>query len=413
MTSLEELMSMETEEAELIPEILPVDARLSIKGQVPDLIALFERAASVSPAKEIIAGTGFALLESFLPTLHEVGYVRITATDARQTISVMTDKVSVAREGAVLLPAKRMVEILKMAPKESARIDVLGAEASILSGRAHWVVQTPSGSSLPAIPSPEGIPMHTVPREGLLVALSGVRKAVASTSGRPALAQVLIEKGLVTASDGGRIHRMVVPSFPKDLTMCVPRDSVDELMKALKAGTDELIEVGASDSLLVFKIDTDVLMVQRLLIGFPDVEAQILTPAFSNLNTLTVDTTDLAETVARVRVNSDPDYASIFLSLVPGKKTADGISWSLAVRARDRQHNTAQETLACMWSGSSKARELCLNHKYLTDLLTSYNSELAIFKVGDDTKTQRFSLFIEDSETGFTGVISQMRSDFM
>jgi DNA polymerase III sliding clamp (beta) subunit (PCNA family) len=131
------------------------------------------------------------------------------------------------------------------------------------------------------------------------------------------------------------------------------------------------------------------------------------------LNTLTVDTADLADTIARVRVNSDPDYASIFLTLVPGKKTADGISWSLAVRARDRQHNTAQETIECSWSGSSKARELCLNHKYLSDLLASYDSELAIFKVGDDTKTQRHALFIEDSATGFTGVISQMRSEFM
>lgn len=411
MSDLLNLAEMEHIDPEYIPEILPVDARLSMRGPVATFIELFDRAVSVSPAKEVIPGTGFALLETFVSTDSEVAHARITATDGEQTVSVVADGINVLMAGSVLIPGRRMLDILKLAPSTMVRIEVLGNTATIRSERAQWTVQTPVGDSLPPLPTGEGIDMHSVPRKSLLTALVVARRAVAATSARPALMQASIELGHITACDGGRVHRQTIDNFPQGLSLSIPLKVMDELVKSLKASESEFVQVGSNNFHLVFKIDSDSIIAQRLLIRFPDVENLLLGPAMSNQHSLTIDPKELAEVIKRVRVNSDPDFAAIYLALIPGKKDSGGLAThTLAVRARDRVGNTSQEVLECQWVGPNKARELCVNHRNLSDFLASYSGELAIFKIGDDTKSVRSPLFLEDKTLGFTGVVQQMRA---
>jgi DNA polymerase III sliding clamp (beta) subunit (PCNA family) len=410
---LEELAELEHEDPEYVPEILPVDARLSLRGPVARFIELFERAASVSPKKEIIPGTGYSLIEGFAADSSATSYVKISATDGEQTISVVVEGIKVAMAGAVLVPAQKILEILKRTPTDSVKLEVLGNSATLRSGRAQWTVQTPTGDSLPPTPDISDIELHSVGRKPLLRGLEVARKAVAGTAARPALMQAQVRDGAITAADGGRVHRQRVDGLTDELDFAIPVRVMDELMSALRASDAEKIELGASDYHLVFQIDQDSLIAQRLLIPFPDVDPLLLGPAFSNQNSLGVDSNQLAEVVKRVRVNADPDYSGIYLVLVPGQKDTEGtLMWSLAVRARDRIGNSAQELMECRWIGSSKPREVCVNHRYLSDLLTSYNQDDAIFRLGEDTKSVKNPLFIEDTALGFSGIVQQMRGEF-
>lgn len=414
VNDLSSLAEMEHEDQEFIPEILPVDARLSIKGDVSKLISLFERAASVTPIKETILGTAFALLEAFPTSTSEVAYVRITASDGEQTVSVIVDGLSVLMGGAVLVPPKRILDILKLAPSTTAKLEILGNTAIIRSSRAQWTVQTPVGDSLNTIPDVESISLFPVPVDSFLAALTMARRAASTLSSRDSLMQLLIRGGTITGCDGGRLHRADLPGFPSSADLTIPIRVVDELAKSLRGTDSELFQMGYDDRILVFRIDQNSVIAQRLLLPFPSVETLLLGPAFSNQNSLTVNTKELSDVVKRMRINADPDYAGIFLSLQPGKKDAQGqLAWSLAVKTKDRQGNASQEVIECQWNGSGKPPEICLNHHYLSDFLAAYSGEFSSFKVGDDGKTHKSPLFLEDHTVGFTGIIQQMRADWL
>jgi DNA polymerase III sliding clamp (beta) subunit (PCNA family) len=407
---LSDLIDLEADDPEMVPEILPVDARLSIRGSASKIATLFSRAASVTPTTETISGTGFAQLEAFVETSDSTAFARITATDGDLVVSVAVDGIIVAMEGSVLLPPKKILDILKIAPSEQVQITVLGNAATIRSGRAQWTVATPIGDALPPSADVSDVELVPVPRDSFLRALAVARRCMGVPGGRMALMQAEIREGSITATDGSRVHRQRIKGIPDEIMMSIPTKVMDELIRALRISKAQEVLLGHDDYHLVFQIDSDTLVGNRLMVPFPDIENLLLGPAFSNEFSLNVEVAELAAVVARVRINSDPDYSAVTLSLVPGKKDDLGdIQWTLNVRSRDRSGNNAQESMECQFTGSTKARDISLNHKHLDQFLKSFSGGTAIFKVGEDTKTKRTPLFLHDEEVGFTGIIQQMR----
>lgn len=407
MTTLLALAELENSEEELVPEILPVDARLSVKGQVSVLVDLFERAVAVAPVKEVIQGTSFVLIESFQATTTHVSYVQVTATDGEHSIAVLDDSLTINMAGAALVPGKRLLEILKLCPEESVRIDIFGNTATIRSGRAVWTVQTPVGDSLPPFPSVEGISLYPVQKQAFLKALETARKAVATTTARTSLMQASVASGVITACDSARVHRQAVDGLPESVSLTLPVRVMDEAIRSLRAYEDEVFEMGSNHQVVVFHFGRDILIGSRLVVEFPDIEPLLLAPAMMNTQKLTVDRKELLESIKRVRVNADPEYFAIFLALNPTKLDKE-VFWNLSVRARDRAGNTSQESFSVKYEGGTKAREICLNHKYLTDLLSCTNSDKVTFLLGEDSKTKPAPLLISDKDSGFTGIVSPM-----
>jgi DNA polymerase III sliding clamp (beta) subunit (PCNA family) len=408
-----DILNLAEMEGDLAPEILPVDARLSIRGTKQTLVRLFERAAALLPAKEVIAGTQFALFEAIDAEDSTVSHVRITASDGEQTISMVSDLPIVSMSGKVLLPAKRVHDILRLCPDSIIKIEVVGTACTIRAGRAQWTVAMPTGNTLPPVPDVTGMTYHSVPRVPFLKALSATRRAVGQVF-RAALMQAEVVGGAMTTCDGARVHRQRIEGMPEDLQFTIPIKVMDELSKFLRDNDDEHFEVGVADGHLGFRVGEHSLIANRLYLKFPVVENLLLEPALSNGHTLIVEMKDLKEAIPRVRINADQEYAAVFLMLMPGKKDAEGKpTFQLAIRARDPQANAAQEIIDCQFTGPAATRELCFNHKMLMDLLEAYETDLARFKIGDDTKTQKNPLFVEDKQTGFTGTLQQMRSDWM
>ena len=411
MTDISALAEMEHEDPEFVPEILPVDARLSVKASVATLLPLFARAAAVAPTKEVILGTTHSLLEAVQTSASEAAHLRITASDGSQTVSVAVDDITVLMAGRVLVPAKRIHDILKLAPSTTAKIEVIGTAAVIRSGRAQWTVQTPVGDSLSTLLDVRDIPLQTVAVGPFVNAMSVARAAASSQSAWLGLNQLLIRNGTITGCDGGRLHRASLEGLDTSTEVTIPIYAVDELLKALGATESQFFEMGYDDSHLIFQIDQDTIVAQRLLAEFPAVENLLLGPAFSNTNSLTLDRKELFDVVRRVRVNADPDTSAVHLLLVPGKKDAEGqIVWSLAVRAKDRSGNASQEVIECQWVGPGKLRALVVNHRYLSEFLDAYDADLVIFKIGENSKTQPSPLYVEDIERGFSGIVQQMHA---
>lgn len=407
MMDLAELVELENDDPEMVPEILPVDARISIRGPVEALAPMFARAAAVAvagPEKEMIAGTSDILVEAVQAQKSTVAYVRGTSSDGEKTVSVAVDDVTVLMEGAALLPARRMNDILKLAPGASVRIEVIGNQATVRSGRALWTLQVSAGDALAVHLDTSGVRTAPIEVKSFGEALSVARRAASTSDARDSLMQIDLRNSTFTACDGGRVHRQRVPGVPPTMSVTIPVKAVDEILKAVRATTEEHAEFGYDERHVVFETSTDRIVAQRLLIPFPEaVESLILAPAFTNVDRLRVNRVDLMDSVRRVRINSNPDSAAITLAVVPHKG-----DWTLSIRAKDLARNSSQETIDCAWHGTGRPAELMVNHHYLMDLLESHPVEDVFFKLGPSSKSQRAPLFVEDEETGFVGVVQQM-----
>lgn len=404
-TDLLSLVEQETDDQELVPDILPVDARLSISGQVSEMLELFDRAVAIVPSKPIIENTEFVLLETFDATISQIAHTQITATDGERCVAALNDTLKIGMFGAVLLPGKKVLDILKLAPQPTAQLTVLGNTATIRSGRAVWTIQTPVGDSLPPFPDVSDITLHSVDRKAFLRALEVTRKAVASSTARMSLMQSKVTDGKMVACDSARLHKVAIEDFPKHLDFTMPVALMDDAIRSLRAFDDDYFEMGAGGSTVVFRFGQDLLMGQRLLLGYPNIDTLTLQPAMLNEESLIVDSTELAAVIKRVRVSADPEYASLYLSIRPTKVDKQ-TKWSLTVSARDKARNSSQEKLDVQYTGGTKAREICVNHKYFLDMLESLQSELVEFKLGEKTAP----LYVTDGD--FIGVLNPMLINF-
>ena len=401
-----ELSEMENEDQEMVPEILPVDARLAIFGSAKILHGLFQSALDVTPLKEIIPNTSYVLLDGVEQAGH-ASHVKVTSTDGERTITLISSAISVKLQGSVLVPGKRIADILKLIGENDVRIDVLGSTASLRAGRAVWTVSTPpTDAKLPVFSDVENIEMHTIKTSDLLKAMEKVYPAISKTSSRQSLMQVSISQGALTSCDGVRAHKVYVDGLPKGVSSTLPLKFVESSIKELRSIDDEYVEIGTDHSAVVINFGSNILMSQRLNFEYPDVEHLMLGPAMLNDETLTVDVKTLTDSIKRVRVNADPEFYALFLSLRQTKG-----EWSLTVRARDKEGNTSQETIPASFDGTSTARDLVVNHKYLLDFLSCVEGDQVEMKLGEATKTKQSPIYVSTEE--FTGSLMLMSPNFV
>lgn len=397
MPEINDLFDMEFEDPELEPTILPVDARLSLRGRVEEFRALFDRLTAVAPQKEKIPGT------SNVHIVADGENVRLTASDGSQTLVIETSSIRINREGRALLPAHKLKQIFALAPEEWLTLTVLANEATITSGRAVWNITIPSGSNSHAIPDVTDIVLHEVPRRAFYKALVAVKRGLPGIGSRKSLEQAHIAAGSVTTSDGYRLLRQKIEGFPIDLNFSIPKDTIEELLRSLSSGAEETIQVGASSDLIVVSYAGQLLVSRQLVLDFPDIESLLIVPALENQEALIFDTSELRDLVKRIRVSADPEYASLTLKV---QKTKTG-GWELLVVTRDRSGNSAHESMYVMWEGEADPPELTLNHKFLLDLLESYSGSLATVRLSRGTKTRQAPVLLKDDERGFVGVVQQ------
>lgn len=400
MPEITDLLDMEFDDAELEPTILPLEARLSLRGDVVEFKRIFDRLTAVTPTKEKIPGTASVHVKAL------DGVVTFTATDGSQTLQLETSKIRINREGAALLPGHKIKAILLLAPEPVISFTILANTVTIQSGRATWNPAIPAGDRTAPLPNIDDIQTVEVPRRAFFKALQSARRALPSLGSRKSLEQVSVAAGAITASDGYRLIRQRVDGFPKELNFCIPKSTVEELMRSLNGAGQEHIQLGASSEHIVVRDAGETLVSSQLTLDFPDLDPLLLTPALENKNSLIVDAYELRDVIARVRISADPEFASVTLHTA---KTKTG-EWELTVLARDRSGNSAYESMAAIWEGDDDPQEIVVSHVYLSDMLESFRSRLATIKVGSGTKTRQTPLLLHDKETGYTAVVQQSLS---
>lgn len=381
-------------------EILPSTARLALKGPSRALNALLERAEAVAPVKPVVPNTQWIQLEAHGPEVGSLAFVRASANDGEVTMSTQSDELEVLREGSVLLPRK-VAQIVKLAPEATVSLTVIGSSCVVRSGRAQWTVATPVGDALPPRPDTAAIVQFPIARTALLRALRVVQLVLAKGGSRAALQQALVREGKITASDAGRLHQVLVEGLPAEFETTLPIRVVDELVRACLASTVETVFLGSDELRVVAAVGRDDIVGQRMMVGYPNIEALVLQPAFTNDSSVTVKTGELVDAVKRARVNADPTTSAVTLDLTPASH-----GWQMVVTTIDRDGNSSREPIPAEWQGPKKGASFTVQHKSLLELIAGAGTETISFRVSVGTKTKKYPLLVETGS--FTGVLQQV-----
>lgn len=383
---------LDTPDQDFLPTPAGEKLRFVIRKHV--LQVLLDKAATVIPTHDPMP-----VLKNFLVQL-EPDRLRVIATDLELSMIATTPLVTTTTPGTCVLPAKKMLTIVREAEDDDVQIRVTGTSAHIIIGRASWTLKLAGGDDYPPMPAITDTAYTEVHREALMSALTVVKYAASRDPNRASLNMVDIKQGRMIATDGSRFQQAQLAWFPVD--MRIPIAAVDDLLRLLKLSDLDNVHVGQSDNHLIFKFATDVFIVNKLIAQFPDMEQALLKPAMENKHELTLRTTDLLSAVKRVRINADAESSAIALIIN---------SDSVTVQAKDKFGNTANEAVDATWTG--KDRTVVINHGFLTDMFKGYTGDTATFRLGDDTKTRRSMILLEDGDAGSVGVVQQMNADWV
>lgn len=357
--------------------------------------ALLEKAAAVVPSKDIMP-----VLKNFQLEVRD-GSIRLAATDLEVSVIASTDLVDATKPGVAILPAKKMLDILRESEDSELVISVRDSAAAVSVGRATWTLRLHKASDYPKLPNVDAVELHQVNRVKFLNAVQSVQHAAAKDATRPSLMMIDITDGKMTACDGVRFQQASLGNdFP--LSMQLPIAAVGDLVKLLRTTDLDNIAIGESEFHLVFQVGLDVLIVNKLMTEFPNVEELLLRPALSNRSRLLVDRSDLDAAVKRVRINADPETSAIVLEISSGKVT---------VSSKDKYGNASHETIEASWDGNE--RSIVVNHLFLIDMLAMHDSRSCKFLLGEDTKSRKSPVMLRDDDAQTIGIINQMRQDWV
>jgi DNA polymerase-3 subunit beta len=291
--------------------------------------------------------------------------VTLTATDVE--LSVRTScAAKVKKEGAGTIPAKKLLELVRLLPDEEIRFKLLDNHwVEIVCDRKKYKMVGMSRENFPALPELPG----TLVKIPAAVLASLVGKTVFSISAEESRytlngGLLLIKPDTLTmvATDS---HRLALAETDQkteklnaEIRVLVPKKAMFELQRlTAEAGDDGAIEFGRDDSHLFFRSGRR-LLISRMLTGqFPNYEAVM--PRDNN-KTIALDRGELTDALRRVSQLADPRTHAVKFSV-----SKEGVELS----ASSPDYGEGKETIEKDYKG--EALSVGFNAEYVLQFLAA------------------------------------------
>ncbi len=335
------------------------------------------------------------------------GMLRFDATDLDVSLSrTITGKVE--REGEILVPAKRLYEIVRELPERQIAFEQKDLTLSLTCDRCVFKLPGIDTEDYPQIPTAEasvaegslGIKLKAA---ALLRAISKVAFAISSDESRPALCgllwQISKESMKLVATDGHRLAFISTGSFGEYLSsrkreggskeggteslaeagkqLIVPQKALHLLEVMLRAHADQSefeIDVDLAESKVGFSFSLEggkdsedgmsgaVYLSSRLISGvYPDYKSVL---PKGNDRIVKVDREELGRSIRRVAIFSDPYTHLVKFSFGSGK---------IGLFSTSPQGGEAHDEVACEYAGEEL--EIGYNASYVMDVLKRIEDE--------------------------------------
>ena len=296
---------------------------------------------------------------------------------------------SVAKGGALTLPAKKFYEIVKSLPETDIRIAEDKGGVKVAADRFDSRMQTLPREDFPTLPEAGSTPTATLSRASLREMVSKTQFAITGEDTRYFLNGalfVLRPDGMsLVATDGHRLalvntHRGAgatgsaergsgAPGVNEEIKAILPKKTLGELARLLVDG-DEDIRYERGENHLFFDVGGR-LLISRMIDGqFPAYERVI---PKGNDKHIEFERDRLTNAVKRVALLSNERSRAVKFQIDAGKVDVTSSSPDLG---------EAKETLPVDYTGASM--QICFNAQYVLDFLAAVTTDVVSLDLKDE-----------------------------
>jgi len=299
--------------------------------------------------------------------------IELRATDMEIGLRVPLEG-EVVREGAVVLPARLLVDVVRSLPADELTLELRAAEQDVElnSGSATFHIRTLRLEDFPPLPEPEDDRLD-VPGPALVETVLKVARAASRDETRPVLTGILVSAGeqelRMAATDSYRLavkDTQLESPLARSFEANVPARALQELTRIVQHGSAERIAVSLRANQVVFEA-AGVILSSRLIDGqFPNVR-QLLPEGYEH--ELTLNGGEITDVVRRISLLAQKN-APLRLSFAEGE---------LTVSARTPDVGEARETVPVPFQG--EPFEIGFNPEFLRDGLEALEAADVVLKL--------------------------------
>jgi DNA polymerase-3 subunit beta len=301
--------------------------------------------------------------------------VRMLATDLEVALRSRC-QASVAKGGALTLPAKKLYEIVRALPETDVRIEEDKNGVKVAADRFDSRMQTLPREDFPTLPDVSGNARATLPRTALKEMVSRTQFAITGEDTRYFLngAKFVLKPQSLTlvATDGHRLSLVEVPhetGVTQETGVILPKKTLLELGKLLLEGDGDLL-FEAGENHLFFEVGGRVL-ISRMIDGqFPAYERVI---PKGNDKTIEFDREKLTSAVRRVALLSNERSRAVRFEIDKDK---------VEVTSSSSEFGEAREQLAVDFPGPPLA--ISFNAQYVLDFLNVVEADIVSLSLKDE-----------------------------
>lgn len=326
--------------------------------------------------KGLSAVIGAVPTKATLPILETIlfesedGRLKLTATDLEISI-IEYIEADIEEDGAVAIPARRLLETLRQLPNIPVFFDVDERKnINFRTDKGTYKLMGDDADEYPEVPSLDS--GNTISTTGSLIhkAIHKTLFAVSSDDLRPAMMGVYFQIGTdesrFVATDGHRLVKYTNREIKagESVNFIVPDKALNLIQKTISG---EECDITVTTDHALFKSGNTIVITRLINEQYPNYESVI---PKDNDKFLTINKEQMLATVRRVSIFSSSTTRQIRLQLSSNK---------LTIRAEDLDLSSeAKETITCEYS--SDEMEIGFNAKYLGDVLSNIDDDEVTFE---------------------------------
>jgi DNA polymerase-3 subunit beta len=314
----------------------------------------------VAVAASVPAKTTLPILSNILLEATKDG-IRLSGTDLDIAVST-TVAASVDEEGAITLPARKLVEIVRELPSAAIRLTASGEQrVTIECGRSKFRLLGLPREEFPAFPGVKFEGGWRAPAKDLQKLIAHVAFAASTEESRPILNGVLWElrpeRMRMVATNGHRLARMDVPTpasgSDSQADLIVPPKALEQIRRLF--ATEDDVEIARSENHLGFRSSSTQVFTRLIEGPYPNYEQVI---PRENDKAATADKAAFAAALRRMSIVASDQTHRIRMAFANG-------SCKLSVQTPDL--GEAQEEITVSYEGDPL--EIGFNAAYLLEIL--------------------------------------------
>ncbi|MEO1022631.1 MAG: DNA polymerase III subunit beta [Bacteroidota bacterium] len=300
----------------------------------------------------------------------EEGRLKLTATDLEISIIEYLDA-ELEEDGAVAIPARRLLETLRQLPNIPVFFDVDDRKnINFRTDKGTYKLVGEEADEFPEIPSTdEGTVIETT-ADNMHKAIAKTLFAVSSDDLRPAMMGVYFQMGTeeskFVATDGHRLVKYTSKDITAsgDVDFIIPDKALSLIQKTISGDACELT---VTQDHARFKSGNTIVLTRLINEQYPNYDSVI---PRDNDKFLSIEKAQMLSTVKRVSIFSSSTTRQIRLQLEENK---------LTIRAEDLDMSSeAKETIECDYT--NEGMEIGFNARYLADVLGNIDDEEVRFE---------------------------------